>query len=503
MRRRALLAGGSLLGTSLALGAGRAAARPAETADTVIIGSGYAGSVAALRLAEAGHRSVVLERGRRWRITPGGGTFATPERPDGRAAWLPDPRGGAVLSTGVLEAFPAQGIIGLAGAGVGGGSLVNNTVLVAPGEAGFRRALGGILDYREMTEVWYPRARRLLGPAPIPPDVFDAAAYSDARDFADLAARAGYDPVRLDLGVDWPTVRREIAGTAVPSAIAGHSMWGVNSGAKRSVDRTILAAAEATGLTEVRALCPVDSIRLDDNGYRVDYTEITETGAPAARRTLRADRVVLAAGSLGTTGLLVRARAEGWLPGLSPEVGRRWGTGGDHLVALGGFPALSAGQGGPAHVGIVDDSGDVPVTMLGFPLGTTLGGQVAGGVLAVSDPPALGTVRYDAGVVVEWPAQHPALTRIAEAVRVTADRFARARGGASLAVSGAPTTSHSLGGVVFGSATTASGELLGCPNLFVVDSALLPGSCGAVPPALTVTALADRCITTVIERLDH
>ncbi|MFF0491931.1 GMC oxidoreductase [Nocardia sp. NPDC004068] len=498
MRRRSLLVGGALLGAALAA-PDRAHAAAPETADIVIVGSGYAGSVAALRLAQAGFRSVVLERGRSWRIT-GPDTFATPEHPDGRAVWLPGPTG--AVSTGVLEAFPARGIVGLLGAGVGGGSLVNNAVMAEPGAAAFDRTFGGLLDHAEMTGVWYPRARALIGPSPIPADLLDSPSYADARAFRDLAERAGYDPALLPLALDWDTVRAEIAGAAPASAIAGHSMFGINSGAKRSVDRTIMAAALDTGLVELRALSPVRGIGRHDDGYRIDYGELDAAGNLGATRTLVAPRVLLAAGSIGTTGLLVRARAAGDLPEVNDEVGRRWGTGGDHLVAIGGFPPEGGGQGGPAHVGMVDESGDVPVTLLSFPLGKTLGGDLAGGVLAVSDPPALGTIRADAGgLVVDWPAQHPEIVRVADAVRSTAQRLAAARGGASFGVSGAITTSHSLGGAVLGAATDETGEVFGCPGLHVIDSALLPGSCAAVPPALTVTAVADRCVTTLLRTL--
>src|SRR5262245_638660 len=62
--------------------------RTAEFVPAIVIGSGFGGAVAALRLARAGVQTLVLERGRRWPITPRGDTFATFEQPDGRAAWL-------------------------------------------------------------------------------------------------------------------------------------------------------------------------------------------------------------------------------------------------------------------------------------------------------------------------------------------------------------------------------------------------------------------------------
>ena len=60
-------------------------------------------------------------------------------------------------------------------------------------------------------------------------------------------------------------------------------------------------------------------------------------------------------------------------------------------------------------------------------------------------------------------------------------------------------TSHSLGGAVLSDLTDSSGQVTGVPGLFVMDSSLIPGSTGGVPPALTVTALADRCVTTALD----
>jgi cholesterol oxidase len=108
-----------------------------ELIDAIVIGSGFGGAVAALRLGEAGIETIVLERGLAWPITSAQDTFATYRKPDGRSTWLspktlmfePVP---IDIYTGVLERKDEHGISVLCGAGVGGGSLVYNGVIYQP-----------------------------------------------------------------------------------------------------------------------------------------------------------------------------------------------------------------------------------------------------------------------------------------------------------------------------------------------------------------------------------
>ncbi|MCX5249019.1 GMC family oxidoreductase N-terminal domain-containing protein [Streptomyces sp. NBC_00201] len=483
-------------------------AKASESVDAVVIGSGYAGAVAALRLSQAGINSVVLERGRRWTITPSGDTFAPQARPDGRASWLsttsPLSREPVSLFTGVLEAYAGGGVTCLAGAGVGGGSLVNYAVMEAPSEQLFRASFGTRLDYAEMAGTWYPRARGLIGVAPIPDDVLASPYYANARDFLTAAERAGLGTRRVDMAIDWQTVRAEIAGTAVRSAIVGDAMLGINSGAKRSVDRTILAAAEATGRTEVLPLHQVLDIRADGDRYVIDCRQIDEQGHELARPRFTARHVFLAAGSLGTTRLLVRAKARGHLPRLNDQVGRNWGSGGDHIVARAGLPLTGKAQGGPAHILATDwDNPKAPVSLLSFPLGYPALGPLTDTALAMSVAPPIGRFTYrllSDSAELYWPAADPRILRVTAAVQGTAQRL-NAATGLGLDIVTPLLTSHSTGGVVLGEATDSAGQLIGHDNLFAVDSSLLPGSTGAMPPALTTTALADRSVSRALENI--
>ncbi len=507
--RRTFVKGAAAASTLLAMPGVFASGAAAATnrADVVIIGSGYAGSVAALRLSEAGMQSVVLERGRRWPINPAGDTFATGDNIDGRAVWLdtslPVFDGRVDRFTGVLEAVAGIGIICLAGAGVGGGSLVNNAVMMMPRRDHFDLSFRGALDYDDMSATWYPRARQLVGPTPIPDDVLASAAYANARQAQDEMSRAGLDIVRPDLAVDWDIVRNEIAGTAEPSLIRGQSLFGVNSGAKRSVDRTILATAEQSGLVDVRPLHQVTTIESTSTGYRVSYEELADDGSIVREDRIDATSVVLAAGSLGSVKLLLNARASGSIPGLGPEIGRRWGTDGDSIVLFSGTPNPNPAVGGPSHiVGQAWDTGDPPVTMLNFPLGVPAVDALLRESLATAPVPAVGRVaRFsnDFSVPV-WPVWNAGVRAVRNSVRSIADDISDGTPGRDVKLATSLITSHPLGGAALGYATDDVGQLNGSPGLFVMDSSLIPGSTGAVPPALTVTALADRCITNALDR---
>ncbi|MFE0427393.1 3-oxoacyl-[acyl-carrier-protein] synthase III C-terminal domain-containing protein, partial [Streptomyces sp. NPDC058953] len=243
---------------------GRPVVREQHRADVVIVGSGYGGAIAALRLAEAGVDAVLLERGRRWPVDGSGTTFATQAAPDGRAAWLSrtSPLTDAELDVycGVLEFVPGDGMNLLAGAGVGGASLASNGTMCLPSEELFAHTLGDVLDYREMVERWYPEARELIGCAPIPDDVYESPFYRSARSFADQLDRAGIPWSKVDLAVDWDAVREEMTGARVRSHVDGLNVFGVNSGAQLSLDRTLLARAEASGRLDVRPLSTVTAV---------------------------------------------------------------------------------------------------------------------------------------------------------------------------------------------------------------------------------------------------
>lgn len=219
-RRTVLRAAGAGIAAAVT-GVGQATGSPPKTA--VVIGSGFGGAVAAYRLGTAGIETIVLERGRRWPTTGAGDTFCSSAAPDRRAAWFSD---SPVLSpvqqitpiqryAGVLDAVRGNGLVSLYGAGVGGGSLVFGGFLAQPRRRDFQATFPRELDYTELADVYYPRARKNLGGSPLPDDILAHPDYLGARSWLRDIADAGFEPHFFDFGIDWDVVRAELTGERV------------------------------------------------------------------------------------------------------------------------------------------------------------------------------------------------------------------------------------------------------------------------------------------------
>ncbi|WP_373688159.1 NAD(P)-binding protein [Actinoplanes aureus] len=515
MRRRTVLQAGAL-----SVGAVAFKQVPALQGRTaVIIGSGFGGAVTAYRLAQAGMVVTVLERGRRW---TGSAPFCTISNPDWRCAWFGDrPPLGLDTSkvierrAGLIQKHVGDGIQVMCGAGVGGGSLVIGMFLPQPRRADWEKVYPAELPYSEFESVYWPRARQNLGAATIPADVQAAPGFEAARAWLQYVAEFGRTAVPVPFGVNWDVIRDELAGRAVRCHTIGEGPFGSNSGAKNSVDRNYLAWAEATGNVTVLPLHEVTEIRevSGQERFEVAARQIDETGAVLASKVLAAEFLFLAAGSLGSTSLLLTSRARGRLPRLtSTEVGKGWGNNGDFLIArLNLRRAVGSAQGGPGNSRFFDDSNPyAPASMAweAAPIPSWLPSTTAH--LITSLAPERGEIRYDAATgtgKVHWPYAEMA-TSSDKAGRDLATRLWWAtEGSKGSLLTGLPTydrntgmglgsrnTYHPLGGLVMGKATGFDGRVAGYTNLYCVDGALLPGSTCLANPALTITANAERCM---------
>ncbi|HEY1287415.1 MAG TPA: GMC oxidoreductase [Burkholderiales bacterium] len=453
--------------------------------EAIVVGSGFGGAVAALRLGQAGVRTLVLERGRRWPIRPSGDTFAPSSSPDRRTAWFRTSWGGRPIEryAGVRDMIEGNGMTATQGAGVGGGSLVYAAFTYQPSREMFRRALGDGIDYDAMDRVFYPRVRAMLKASPIPDDVLAAPCAAGARRFIEQAKAAGFHARRLDMAIDWDIVREEIAGEREPSWIVGE--FTTNSGAKNTLDRNYLALAEDAGPVDIRPLHRVTAIAERKGGYRISFEAIDELGAVIARDTVDCRLLFLAAGSIGTSTLLLRARSKGTLGRLGEDVGRWWGGNGDRFVPIAEERRMITGVSfehldNPHGPVVVEDTPDVRFVM-------TCDG--------------VGALRYDPerdDVALEWPADDSAIIAATRASAYTNQILETRNGLPPFATHVTSRTVHPLGGAVIGHVCDSLGRVLGYDGLYVVDGALLPGTSGCANPSLTIAALAERALEQIV-----
>lgn len=489
-----------------------------EYVKAVVIGSGFGGAVAALRLGQAGIDTVILERGRRWPITAEQNTFSTYRKPDGRCSWF---RSTAPLFeevpvdiySGIMERIDANGIRVYCGAGVGGGSLVYNCVLYQPTRKHFYRVFPQSIDYDEMDTLYYPRVASFLKPSPIPQDILMSDYYKSTRVFMEQATAAGLPSHLLNVAVDWNIVREEIRGTRVPSAIIGEIWYGINSGAKNSLDHNYLAEAERSGHVEIQPLHVVTDIsEVPGTGFRVTYDQINESGDVLATKSLTCRYLFLGAGSMGTSALLVRARDTGALPRLNAAVGQGWANNGDTFATRTGLPATNPGQGGPAGAVIEHFDNPIdPVALIGYPEWDAPEGTLTS--LGMTLVQQKGGFSYDAtsdSVQLIWPADAPENKRLMEATDYTyklldeknisshRHHFTETLFMKPQTHAFGGMTAHPLGGVVMGSACDLYGRVEGYQGLYVVDGALLPGTAACTNPAFTIAAFAERCLDKIV-----
>ncbi|WP_435280794.1 GMC oxidoreductase [Streptomyces koelreuteriae] len=501
------------------------AAEPAavDNAPAIVIGSGYGGAVAALRLGQAGIRTLVLEMGRLWN-TPGsdGKIFCSTRTPDRRSMWFRT-RTEAPLATflwldlvnrdissypGVLDRVHYDHMSVYVGRGVGGGSLVNGGMAVTPLRSYFAEQFPTV-DTAEMYDTYFPRARSMLGVNTIDPAWFESTEwYRFTRISRKHADNAGLRTTFVPNVYDFGHMEREAAGTATRSALAGEVIYGNNHG-KRSLDKTYLASALGTGNVTLHTMERVTSIsRAADGGYVLSVDRIDDTGTVVETKEYACTYLFLGGGSIGTTELLVRARESGTLPALDASVGTGWGTNGNVMLGRANhlWDTVGANQSTMPVMGIDDWANTAnPVFAEIAPLPMGLEHWVSL-YLAITKNPERASFTYDAAsgaVRLGWSAAQSAVS-VGMAKKLF-DRINRANAtiyrydlfGSGNKVFADDFTYHPLGGCVLGRATDGYGRLKGYRGLYAVDGSLVPGSIG-VNPFVTITALAERTMARVL-----
>ena len=307
-----------------------------EVYDYVIVGSGFGGSVSALRLTEKGYSVLVMERGKRFRDQD----FAKTSWDIFRYLWLPQMR-----CFGVFQMTLFRHVLVLHGAGVGGGSLGYANVLMQPSDKMFENpAWKHLADWKKELLPHYDTARRMLGVAENPrswpadhllKEISQELGTADTFRPTTVGTFFG-DPQQE--GVEVPDPYFDGEGPARAGCIhCGACMVGCRNNAKNTLPKNYLYFAEKWG-TEILPESRVHDIRLLPEGqpdgarYEVAYHRTTAWFIKV-ERIVRAHNVIVSAGALGTMSLLYRCRdITGTLPKISRQLGNMVRTNSESLL---------------------------------------------------------------------------------------------------------------------------------------------------------------------------
>jgi cholesterol oxidase len=521
-----------------------------ETYDFVIIGSGFGGSVSAMRLTEKGYEVLVLERGKRYQDED----FPKTNWNIWKYLWLP-----ALRCFGILQLSLFRGFFVFHSSGVGGGSLVYAGVLMEPEESFFESPTWSHLgDWKSILAPHYDTARFMLGVSKNP------RLWPADEGLKNVADNLGYGNTfqATDVGVLFNEEGDEVldpyfGGQGPPRTGCTHCggcMVGCRYNAKNTLVKNYLYFAEKWG-AEIRGEAMVADIRLLSNGqedgarYEVIYHSSTNL-IFKPQRSVRARNVILAAGVLGTHNLLLKCRDEiGSLPRLSPQLGKIVRTNSEAF--LGGFTKKENvdHSKGLAITSIIQVDPTTRVEPVRFPDRSSLifritaapfyksrGGfirrlatfflkvlqkpidsyriwikpgltkrgtalmvmQTENNLMSLDRGRSVHTL-YKQGLVAEHNIEHtvPVNTDLGHDV---AQGFAQEIDGEPVSsiletVFDVPSTAHMLGGCLIGKDDTEGVvdldfQVFNYPGLYIVDGSVVPANPG-INPSLTITALAE------------
>jgi cholesterol oxidase len=522
--------------------------------DVLVIGSGFGGSVSALRLTEKGYRVGVLEAGRR---------FADAEF--AKTSWhlrsfLFAPK---LACKGIQRIHLLPDVIVLAGAGVGGGSLNYANTLYEPTSRNFSDdpQWSYIADWRKELAPHYDQARRMLGVVTNPTVTEADEVYRDVADEMGVGETFVMAPVGVFFGVDGQKrpgteVDDPFFGGAGPRRTGclecGECMTGCRHGAKNTLVKNYLYLAEQAG-AEVHAEATVVGVKpLAGGGYDVTTAKTGRWLSRAGARKFTAEQVVFAAGTMGTQRLLHRLKVDGSLPGLSDRLGLLTRTNSEALcgaitklrnrdrhdftrgvaITSSFYPDESThiepvryGKGsnamGLACTVMTDGGGKIPRPLKWLFQVLLHPGQLVslyGGIASWSERTTIAlvmqtldnsiTVYPKRGVFGQFklsskqghglpnPTWIPAANT---AVRKIAKRIGGFPGSSLGEIFDVPMTAHFLGGATIGDSPKSGvidpyHRVFGHPGLHVVDGAAISANVG-VNPSLTITAQAERAMS--------
>ncbi len=508
--------------------------------DVLVVGSGFGGSVSALRLTEKGYRVGVLEAGQRF------DTETLPKTSWQLRKFLWAPRLGM---RGIQRITPLKDIAVLSGAGVGGGSLVYANTLYEPLAPFYTDPQwGDITDWRTELAPFYDQAKRMLGVNEVPEDTPPDAYMHELADRLGVADSYHRTPVGVFFGTPGERVPDPYFGGEGPDKVGctscGACMVGCKVGAKNTLDRNYLYLAEKNGAVVHPDTQATDLEPLPGGGWKVT-TE--RPGAWFRKRTkvLTAEKVVLSAGVLGTVKLLLRLRDEGRLPDLSDRLGDVVRTNSEAIVGASATTARPELSQGVAITSSIHPDEHTHIEPCRYPPGSNAMGLLTtvlvdgGGVVPrqvrflakvlrhpVKFLRSLSVKRWSERSIILLVMQsrdnsialrrHPKLGMLVtrpghgepnptylpvanDAAREVADMLDGEPWGAwNETLIDAPTTAHILGGCVIGSSPEqgvidAYQRVYGYEGLTVADGSAVSANLG-VNPSLTITTMTERAM---------
>ena len=517
--------------------------------DAIVIGSGFGGAVSACRLAEAGYRVLVLERGRRWDAK----TY--PRRDDDPWWWSNEApeRWNGWLDLRVFEHMAVA-----QGAAVGGGSHIYANISAVPDRSVFDKGWPPEITWETMAP-HYDTVGRVMNVQPVPDNQWSkkmqlvreaADGIGAGARFQKLELAVTFDPewdYSLPSAFDTRHSKRFTNEHGVEQGTCvhlGNCDIGCEVDARNTLDRNYLAIAERKG-ADVRPLHLVTNIEPAGDGYKVSYDRI-ERGRRIPG-SLQSRIVVLAAGSMASTELMLRCRDEfGTLPNVSSRLGYDWSSNGDFLTPAfylnrevqptqgptitaainfldrsrggqsfwiqdGGLPNLVANwitTAKAADVRVQAFLQFMTAAMREFgPLENTMP-WFAQGVDAANGRLRLRRKWWIAGehrLDLDWSVKES--VAVIEAIIATHKELSKATGGTALVppswtLDKYLITPHPLGGCNMatsakGGVVDHKGEVFGHRNLFVIDGGIVPEAVG-VNPSRTIAALAEHAAGQIV-----
>lgn len=517
----------------------------ATTYDYIIIGSGFGGSVSALRLAEKGYKVLVLEKGKWYRDSD----FARTNWQLNKWLWVP-----ALRWFGIMKITIFRHVGFISGTGVGGGSLVYANTLPVPKPAFFRSgSWKNLADWQTELAQHYDTARTMLGAAPTP-RLFDNdhALETLARDIGQ-EAHFGPTNVAVHFGEPGVTVPDPYFGGRGPNRTGCHfcgaCMTGCRHNAKNTLDKNYLFLAQQHG-AEILAEHEVTDVRpigSDDgsDGYEVVFRPSTRLFGRSKR--LRTRGVVFAGGVLGTVGLLLKLKKTS-LPRLSDKVGQEVRTNNESLIMVTQLDGNADLSQGVAIGSILHPDADSHLEVCRYGPGSgawrlSLFPYVEGRNMAVRLLRIFGEILRHPRAwwkylwVKDWAKKTTILLfmqTLDSTVTFTRSRFGGMRtavvgqdkptafipratelarkmekilNGKATAffltpLAGIPGTAHILGGAVMGDSPETGvidrdNRVFGYQNLLVCDGSMISANPG-VNPSLTITAISERAMSQII-----